>query len=178
VEWSPEQVDDLAQKLHLRRPKRYAFTSFETLQEFNDLDALDEGYVLQAEMCPGAYWRLKVKNPAYLVIAHLRENGAISYKRIVQLIFMGEHAEYLSYFPEDYSAFEPWLKAYEKLIADIEKRYQKNKHLVAQKDFALAVKEAPCAAVLFALRKGLTVEETFTRLSDNKKLVMLEGYKN
>ena len=177
-EMSPEEVDIFAERLGLERPKRFSFTSLEALRQFNDLEAFDEGYVLQAEMEPGEYWRIKVKNPAYLAIAHLRDNGAISFKRVVQLVFMGEEGEYLSYFPEDQPVFDPWIEAYKRFEIDVKSLFRHSNHLESQKDYALAVKDSPAAAVLFAMRKGLSFEEAVVHLSDNKKVSILEGYKN
>src|SRR5690606_7483689 len=96
----------------LNHPKRFHFkTVDEIVQACKDLPTLDEGYVCHQELSPGEIYRVKVKNPAYVAIFHLRENGCVSKRRITDIVMMNEESEYLKYFPEDMQFFKPFIDA-------------------------------------------------------------------
>lgn len=144
-------------------PKRYYFTNVkDCMESMAELPAMDEGYVANYHN-----WRIKIKNPAYLAIAHLRNNGAMSLPRIVHLVWSGDEEEYLSYFAEDRPLFEPWIYRRDVLktaVADMWARF--NGIEMSQKDFALAIKDLPYASLLFQLRKGKTLHDIFKELGE------------
>ena len=153
-------------------PEKFAFKTWEDVLEASKaLPAMEEGYVANQDQ-----WRIKIKNPAYLAIAHLRENGAITEKRVVRLVFMQDHEEYLQHFPEDRPEFEPYIKAYNDMVEDINARWEANKDIEDQKEFALAIKDCPAQGVLFAIRKGKNLYDIIEGLNDNYKIRMLKGY--
>jgi len=153
-------------------PKDHKFKTWEEVIEASKvLPALEEGYVAQI-----GSWRIKVKNPAYLAIAHLRENGAITEKRVVKLVFMQDHSEYLLHFPEDKPEFDPYIEAYQRMIDDIHWCSHHYMKIEDQKEFALKVKDRPAAGVLFGLRKGRDLPDILEGLTDNYKTNLLKGY--
>lgn len=170
---------DLArEKLQVEVPDVYKFNSFDeilkTVKELEPMSEEGEGYVCYD---PVTQNRIKIKNPGYLAIAHLRENGAISNKRIAKLVFEQDYEEYLIVFPEDQEFFDPYIQAYERMIEDIRETYNKYKDIESQKEFALNVKDLSIGSIMFNLRKGLTLEQTFDNMTDRKKVELLETYK-
>lgn len=166
-------VDQIAGKLGFDRPEEIWLNSYEAIaKNISKLPAMDEGYV-----CNWDNWRIKIKNPAYLAIAHLRENGVISPKRIAKLIFLEDEEEYLGYFPEDKKYFDPYKDAYIDFRENLQYIWTCVKDIKDQKEFALEVKDLEISAFLFAMKKGLTYEEILGRTSDNRKLELLEYYK-
>lgn len=162
----------------LKIPDQYSFDSFDgimkAVKELEPVAEDGEGYVCYD--CDSQN-RIKVKNPGYVALANLRMNGAISNKRIVKLVFDQDYEEYLLLFPEDKEFFDPYIKAYEKMINDINDYYNLYNDIQPQKKFALIIKDLPIAGILFSLRKGLTLEEIFDKMTDNKKEELLNRYK-
>ena len=180
---SQEEVENFAYTKKVKGynidiPDYYSFNSFDDIMEsaksLEPMEENGEGYVCYDIKTQN---RIKIKNPSYLALANLRENGAISNKRIAILVFNQDYEEYLSYFPEDEEYFNPYIQAYEKMIKDIWETYNEYKDIESQKEFALNVKDLPIASFLFELRKGLGLEECFSKLSDKKKQALLEHYK-
>lgn len=157
--YDPENLRQLAEKLKCRSPetmfpcrdldgrkKEHVFDSL------NRLFVTDEGYVLTSHT---SNWRVKIKNPRYLAIAHMRNNGEISIKRICYLVCTNDHVEYLNYFPEDKVHFEKYIEAFHQARMEI----KSNRHILEiedQKEFALAVNHLRCKHVLFWMRKNKT----------------------
>lgn len=155
-------------------PETYRFSSLpEIMDAMKQLDTLDEGYVCVEE---ATGLRVKIKNPAYLAVYHLRENGNINPKRIVNLIFMNDHEEYLTYFEEDRKYFQPYILAYQRLMHNIRENYARFKDIENQKEYALAVKDLPVRDILFQLRRGRSIEQVFDSLFDHKKVELIETF--
>jgi hypothetical protein len=153
-------------------PKKYEFKTWEEVIEASKvLPAMEEGYVTKIDS-----WRIKLKNPAYLAIAHLRENGAITEKRVVKLIFMQDHEEYLLHFPEDKQEFMPYIIAYTQMLSDIMLKQEEFGKIEDQKEFALAIADCPAKGVLFAMRKGRKLSDILENFTDNYKTNLLKEY--
>ena len=120
-----------------------------------------------------------VVSPTYLAVHRLKGEG-LTPKRIIDLVNMNEHEEYLTYFEDDRKYFEPYIKAYEVLFDDINFIWEKYKTVRDQKDFAMCVKDFPFASILFRKRKDS--EQSFLHLfnlqSDPYKRDLLEKIKN
>jgi hypothetical protein len=175
-ELSWEQTKDIASEEGWSVPREYAFSDLETvLGAARDLPAMEEGYVCRAYR-DGKPWRLKIKNPSYLAIAHLRGNGAVSVKRMAILVVNGDAGEYLSYFPEDKPLFRPYQDAWgdaQRLVEELSVWLP----MESQKEFALKVKDTPVAPLMFQIRKGQAVEDIIEKMTDNAKERLLEGMK-
>ena len=177
IELDTKKLDDLAIVLSARQPRSYSVTSLQDLIEMSkSLPAMEEGYVARVQTDAG-WWRIKVKNPSYLAIAHLRNNGVLSIPRVVALVLANDEEEYLGYFPEDRHVFEPFIRARVKMYTEIQHLWELCKDKVEQKDFALTVSSFMCAGILFQMRKGSTAGDAISRMTDAAKERLLLSYK-
>jgi hypothetical protein len=159
----PEDVVDAhAVAAGVLRPARYTFSTIEDcLTSMAALPLTDEGYVA----CFGE-WRIKIKNPAYLAIAHLRNNGAVSPPRVLYLVMTGEVDEYLAVFPEDAPLFTGCIAKRARLLQELPALYETVKDIADQKEYALAVKDTPYGPYLFRMRKhGLSAAQILSDLA-------------
>lgn len=162
--------------VNVRLPFLYDMNKIEyVIDTFKDSGAFFEGYV---------FWnnetneRVKVKNPAYVAIHHLRDNGNLNPKRICELVFTNETDEYLSYFPEDKKFFDPWVEAYNVMIETINFNFKTiSKQILTQKEYALLVKDLPYSGIMFALRQGKTIQDCFEKMNSDAKVRLLENFK-
>lgn len=155
--------------------KKYSFSSIDDIvNNISSLDAMDEGYVLWNE---NTGHRVKIKNPDYVAIHHLRDNGVLVPRRIVHLIHENEHEEYLSYFECDRQFFQPYIDAYNKMVDDIERIWVSVRDIESQKEFALSVKDLYISGVLFGMRKGFTIKDCLDKMTDKKLAELVEKYK-
>lgn len=154
----------IAPIVELPRSHSIALTS---LAEVADLAAalpqMDEGYVV----VDANFNRVKVKNPSYLALLHLKESSSSSVKALVQLVLTNEGSEFLAYFPEFQEQYDRISAAVDSLKGRLQEVWEATKHIEVQKDFALAVmaSKVPFTGVLFNLRKGAikTVSEGLAR---------------
>jgi hypothetical protein len=179
-EWDSVALEFLSEDLKVPRPKIYRMASFEeVVKNSKELPELDEGYVCvwdDDELSSGSFYRLKIKNPAYLAVAHMRDNGEHSEKRVITLVMMNEQEEYLSYFPEDRQLFQKYVDAHMKMKEDVQKTWEKVKGIENQKEFALLVKDLPVSGILFRMKKGESYEQIVDRINDNSKINIFRGY--
>lgn len=140
----------LGLNFNVRLPKVYtAHNPQQIIDMSKELPTLEEGYVVRDSNGK----RIKVKNPAYVVVHHMRGNGAPTPKNISSLVIQNEHDEYLSYYPEEKDLFFPYIDTWEGILIEIHNAYDANKDIESQKDFALQVKDYPYSAILFSARK-------------------------
>ena len=154
-------------------PKTYsvAVNSLEEVAKMAmTLPQMDEGYVV----VDANFNRVKVKNPSYLALLHLKESSSSSITALVQLVLTNEGSEFLSYFPEftdQYNRISTAIKEIKDKVQDI---WEKAKHIENQKEFALTIlaPKVPFVNTLFEIRKGKikSVDEGFSSL-DPKKVV-------
>ena len=125
----------------------------EFVKKFNPIE--NEGCVIR----DASYNRLKIKAPQYVALAHIR--GGISTKALIELVRIGNEPEFLSYFPEFTEEYMEVKAKYESLVTKITNVFSYYSPIIAQKDYALAVKHFPYSGILFQLRKtpGKTVKE-------------------
>jgi hypothetical protein len=172
-ELSMTELDNLADVLDVGRPKPYTVDSYEKLLILVDsFPTMDEGVVLLIEAENGSHWRIKCKNPKYVAVAHLRENGGLSPKNVLSLVMSGEHYEYLKYFPEDKKYFD----FVEVIYAEVKQRivaiYAECKDIKEQKDFALTMmpktKFSFEKGIIFSMRKGGDMEQLLREFGAKK----------
>ena len=167
---------EMSELYGFNHPIIYEFKTIEDcIEAGKELPAFDEGYVLYN---PKTNHRLKVKNPAYLAIAHLRGDGVLSEKRIIRLVFMQDYEEYLTMFPEDRKFFDPFIEAYNKLIAETNSVWEKSKDIADQKDFAMQVKDTKVKTLMFQMRKGHSISAVIEKLTDNSKELIIKQLLN
>lgn len=173
-----------ALKCGIKFPNEYHFKSIDDcMKAIGELKDLKEGYVVYENIGTSGIDEyvpvFKLKSPTYLAVHRLKGEG-LTPKRIIDLVNMNEHEEYLTYFEDDRKYFEPYIKAYEILFDDINFIWEKYKTVKDQKDFAMYVKDFPFASILFRKRKDS--EQSFVHLfnlqSDSYKRDLLEKIKN
>ena len=78
-------------------PKVYAlFNMDEVIKIASFMDKDEEGFVV----CDGNFNRVKVKSAGYLVAAGLRNNGVITYKRVLDMLLNDQLDDFLAYCPQ------------------------------------------------------------------------------
>lgn len=97
-------------------PKRYGFRTLEEcIESAHSLPYSEEGYVVLDKY----FNRVKIKSLEYVNVHHLRGEGAMTEKRILDIIRQNEIAEYLIYFPEYKELFDE----YKRKVDDLYKAY-------------------------------------------------------
>lgn len=161
------------------KPKKYTFDTLDhCLQSAKELRNLEEGYVMYSKEGVPV---MKVKNPAYVAAHHLRGNGPLTEKRVLDILVMNEQDEYLNIFPEDYKDFEPYINA----LSDLQAALAEFKNKInsggfdewSQKEFALEVKDLPYSSIAFKMKQGKTFKEAWEGLTTNSKHNMILAYK-
>jgi len=173
-ELSRTELFHLAQLFNVDRPKTYTVKSYKELIEMVEkFNCMDEGVVLVWEMENGSHIRSKCKNPAFVAISNMRNNGAISPRRILTLVMANEQHEYLKYFECDSKYVSFVEEEYNKSKERIKTIYNENRNLVNQKDFALAIMPKTVYSfeqgVIFTMRKkNEDVEKVLKDLGSDK----------
>lgn len=140
--------------MNIRMAHEYKLQTFEDiLVAARDLPTLTEGYVVYD---PVSGKRVKIKNPSYVAVHHLRENGVPSIKRIFALVLENEQDEYLSYFEQDRKLFEPVIAEVEAYRQAMMSNWELVKHIEDQKEFALAVQKFKGTPFFFNAKKAKT----------------------
>ena len=179
-----DYLKEWAEENNIKFPKEYYFKSIDDcIKAIDELKDLKEGYVVYENIgCSGINEYVpmfKLKSPTYVAVHRLKGEN-LSPKRIIDLVNMNEHEEYLTYFEEDRKYFEPYIKAYDVLFDDIDWVWEKYKNVKDQKDFAMYVKDFPFASILFQKRKHQ--DQCFVHLfksqSNSYKRDLLEKIKN
>jgi RNA ligase len=136
--------------------KVYKLKSVSEINSFMEsMGDTEEGFVCYD---PDIQMRIKIKNPEYVKLHHIRGNS-ISNKSIIRLLVSGEIDEYLSYFPEDISVLKPYINRYKKMIKDIISTYDKLKYIENQKSFAKEANKYVFNSILFSLKKGNSLND-------------------
>ena len=173
-EFSYKELIEFSIELGFTLPIEYYFKDYnDVITSYDGLKELEEGYVF---INYDTMHRFKMKNPSYLAAAHIRCNGVISPKNIIKLIFLNDHEEYLLMFDTDRIHFEPYIKAYNRLIVEILEAYNKYKHIENQKEFALLATKTKFPSILFNLKNGKTLTDIFSRLTMNSKISLINNY--
>ena len=103
-------------ELPFKLPKRYMFNTLEEcIESAHSLPYSEEGYVVVDKH----FNRVKIKSLEYVNVHHLRGEGAMTEKRILDIIRQNEIAEYLIYFPEYKELFDE----YKRKVDDLYKAY-------------------------------------------------------
>lgn len=148
-------------------PKEFHFSSIsDVMKAVHTLPSLEEGYV-----CRIGDWRIKIKNPFHVAMAHLRNENNLNPRRLIELITTYEEEEYLSYFPDKRKFFEPYIQVRSVIQQFFKNEYQKYKDISSQRDFALSIRDIPFNSILFRMRKDNSIEvnEIIKGLNINQK---------
>lgn len=168
---------DLSYKMEFfgaKLPKVHDLSTIEScIKASEELSDLKEGYVLYQDGIP----KVKIKSPAYVAVHHIRGTG-LSEKRIIDLVIINEHEEYLTYFPEDKEYFDPYIDAYKSLFEDINTSWEKYKDIENRKEFAIAIKDLKCKVILFSLKNDNTITalDIFNSMLNSPRHELLKKY--
>jgi hypothetical protein len=181
-ELSSEWLDIYANEMGVKRPEQYKVSSYEELIALvNNKPWMDEGVVLVFEQPSGSHKRIKVKNPKFVAIAHMRENGNLSPKSILRIVMANEQAEYLQYFECDRKFFEFVEQEFNKINEDLEVVWNACKDIKDQKEFALTMMAKVAmsfeSGILFTARKSGIMPCAILKTMEPKKLSEQMGLK-
>jgi hypothetical protein len=114
--------------------------------------------------------RLKIKNPYYLVLHRLSNNGNISnMKTLLPLVLSGEVDEVLVYFPYLEDSIDILQIAIEEDLEELRKIYKEVINIDSQKDFAIKLTKefyTPYSDIFFRLRKEFGSQFTFSQVEE------------
>lgn len=100
-----EQLICNSVELPFKLPKRYMFNTLEEcIKSAHSLPYSEEGYVVLDKH----FNRVKIKSLEYVNVHHLRGEGAMTEKRILEIVRKNEIDEYLIYFPEYKDLFQSY----------------------------------------------------------------------
>lgn len=181
-EWSFHVLGVLAEKLGVPLVKSYDLNATNVghlLKTFEEMIWHDEGYVVVDDK----FNRIKVKNPAYVAVHHLKSKTAEH--NIIGVVKTNEVDEFASTFPERREELYALKENYDKLVVRLEEGWEelktrkpKNITPKEKKKFAMAVFEVTerldiktFTGLYFGLNDGKveTVKEYIFNF-DNKKL--------
>ena len=145
----------------IEKPKKYNIHTLEDcLRVAEDLPFSEEGYVVV-----DAQWnRVKIKSPAYVAAHHLKNNGVITYSRVLDMIKAGGDDDFISIYPEYREVFKT---VKDKLISFIDDCLEilRDFHKVkfeTRKEFATWATSKKFPSLLFLL-----LDEKIGRTSDD-----------
>jgi len=147
AELEREAIEVLGEEMGVAVPNMTDFDNIAALVNMaSNVGELQEGFVCidYSETDEnGNFRRMKVKNPAYLAVAHLKESSASSLRSLLQLVVMGEASEFLAYFPE-FTKYvegleEKWTEYRDRIVFDLGAASIKKQE--SRKEYALWAKE-------------------------------------
>lgn len=163
-------------------PKIYDINSLQKCIEVaSELPFNQEGYVVTDTNDGGYFYRIKVKSPAYLAIHHLKGEGIVTPKRMINLILTNESDEFLNYFPEYKELYDIYKSKYDKLVEYLDSNYEKliSIKFESRKDLAYYItKELYCPGYFFS-RIDNKISDSKSYLKDmviNNLLTYLEKF--
>lgn len=148
-EMSVADLHEVGFMCHWEVVKSYPLHSAaEALAGAAELDPLQtEGFVV----VDAQHSRVKIKSPRYVALHHMRGEG-MSVGRAVDLWVAGEVEELLSHFPEFHDDVMGVVEKMHEHAAAAFVAWRDNQGAATQKDYAMAVKDKPWAALAFKLR--------------------------
>ncbi|MFW5962331.1 MAG: RNA ligase [bacterium] len=171
-------LEEIDLNIGIEKPKEYKFNSCEEMiRAVKKLPYNEEGYVVVDDN----YNRVKVKSPAYIKAANLKNNSVITNKRILNMILNDNLNEFLLYFPEYEKRINEFLEVHNAFFADICADLDKVKKLktLSRKDFARWGKKTTLPCITFAYYSGLfkkenVVEYTYEHVLNTTLLKYIE----
>ena len=104
-------------KNYFNTPKVFPLTSLDECKKATEAMGPDqEGFVV----CDKNFNRIKVKSILYVSLAHMRNNGVLSYERGIEIVRGNELEEVLTYFPEFKDHLEKIKEKYDFLVSHLE----------------------------------------------------------
>lgn len=133
-ELSWENVIIESETVGLKAVECYGFNPKDVVKMAKDLPQVEEGYIV----CDGNFNRVKVKNPAYVALHHLKSK--LCKEELFTVIFKGEQDEFLTLFPEYtdmlYDRIE-WLDIVKKDVQNVHKDLKLSAPTDSKKSYAI-----------------------------------------
>jgi len=182
MELPPAEVNEWASKLGIKRPASVSFDSKDSLlNKAKELKALEEGFVaiIYERDMDGISWkRVKVKNPSYVAIHHLKNCMGKSLRSLIRLVMQNNQDEFLSYFPEFKSYIDEVSEKYYAFLKKVDDDEKKLDFKKDKKSFALQAKDMKESAYFFHRYNSKTdnYRNYCLELEKTKGLKYLERY--
>jgi len=177
-EVSLQELESLAGKLGVRMPKLFPFDGnlADIARMAKELpSSADEGYVcvkFDGGGPNGSHHRVKVKNPAFVAISHLRDSMT-GYRSILEVVFYGNDTEVLSYFPYMTEQFDKVRTAYAAHVVKVESDVAA---LHAEHDFAAVKADKKLRGVFARAAKSASDPAYAFHCADVGKMVPFADY--
>ena len=164
--------EEFNEDIGIEKPKEFHCNDINEIFEAVSLMSWDEeGYVVVDK-----YWRrVKIKSPEYVRVHRLYSN-VMTKRRAVEIIRMGEQSEFLAYFPQYSIFFDEIIKAYGKLVSEVENMLCTIDLSVDKKTLALSIKDNEFKDILFRKYDGKlsSVQEYFDSMFIDKLIRHIE----
>ena len=167
-----ETLQEININIGVNKPREYSFKSIEEcIRIASELPFTEEGYVVVDDN-----WnRVKVKSPAYVAVHHLRNNGVVTKKRVLELILKNDQEEFLSYYPEYTEIFKEVKYKLNDFISDMNWCILTAIHddkLYNRKRFAEFAKTTKCPPLMFNwLDKKIETTNDWLNTQTSEKIV-------
>lgn len=179
-----ELIYDSSLKDSFLLPKRYGFRTLEEcIESAKSLPYSEEGYVVVDKY----FNRVKIKSLAYVDAHHIKGNGVLTEKRILEILLANEEDEVLVYFPEYSKVFDEMNQRIirKALILDAQwKRIKARldcKDIASRKDLAMFLKDHSEYDLGFIFKmydgKYKSSEDYLLDLSSDKLLQLIDSLK-
>lgn len=160
-------LEEIVADIGIQKPKEFPLNSLEMcVNTARTLPTDKEGYVVVDKY----FNRVKIKNPAYVALHHLKNNGVPTISNLLGIIRKNEVEEFLTYFPECRSVVKQCKNKIDLIFKEIENEIAllENKQFSTQKDFAQEVKNKKFSSYYFAWMrdKNLTPRSWFWSLPE------------
>lgn len=157
-----ELQDMLMDGLNVRLAERWEVASKSELYNMvENLEGLQEGFVLRDKNG----MRLKVKSDLYVAAHRMRGEQGLTLKKACELVLMGEHPEYLAYFPDDKENVMKVVECMEEYLRRVDSAYELHSATGDKKEFALAIKDVEFKHLLFTMRRdSCSAKESFYKM--------------
>lgn len=156
----------------LKTPKLYEFNNINHLtQVIVDWNPIDhEGVVIKDKN----FNRVKVKNPAYLALNHMRDSLMKSIRGCIEIILLGKEDDIVGVMPEFVMKKIEYLKPIIKeVLLRTQKEYDEIKEIQDMKTFALEAQKKLWPSAMFALKRGKTTDLKTFSLGNQKNSVKI-----
>lgn len=174
----PVWCDWLANRLGVKRPTTYKVRGPGDLDDLLQagVEPTFEGFVAT----DSNRLKVKVKNPKYIALHHLKGEGnnLFSPKYLVPFVLgtPEERDELLVYFPECHPAFERVCRTAEQFKNEMFETWEVAKDSPTQKEFAIKVAGRPTSSILFDARKrGVDPSEVWKEQAEDLLVKHLKG---
>jgi len=184
-----EELQLIADSLSVRMPKTYNFGNMgDIVKMSSELPQLDEGYVVVdysgVEDDGVSLPRIKVKNPAYVAIAHLKDSSCSSRRRLLELVIKNEGDEFLAHFPEFTDEYNKLKVKYNEFANKVKKEWGELQPQAAavqagdceRKEFAIKASKTSMPGALFTLldKRVDSLDDYFQEIPSKKWMDILK----